>query len=380
MGPPQTVPTGGRGGRPGRGGIRSLFGQGGRASGGGFSVRNLIPGGFLSGNDEKYGNTNNNQLYDRSVKFNPLVHNFYLGKSENLYDKALINARDQVMFQSSNKYNTENEVYKTDNWNFYKNDEIVKQTATQLKSAPLSSTEPSDYQTKYPTNFPPNQSYQYPNGKAAIMSTMSIPVENVYSSFREKSLAAVDKSIQTSINSNQSQGIKQDEHASHSISSLAPYRSNQINITKVELNNNTGSILQANDLGKLKSTVSMRKGIILNPATNSSSSIFNQESNTDEITEPSTKYSNRDTGFNSVASTMPYYSKSNNLSTLSIAKTPTSAMNNNTTINSRDLSDTINYSISSRNGTTASMISNPTHKELARSESFYLTEFSNVKL
>jgi hypothetical protein len=332
----------------------------------------------MSGNDEKY--SGNNQLYDRSVKFNPLVHNFYLGKNENPYDKALINARDQVIFQSSSKYNTENEIYKTDNWNFYKNDEVVKQTATQLKSAPPpSSTEPLEYQTKYPTNYPPNQSYQYPNGKAAIMSTMSIPVENVYSSFREKSSMVVDKSIQTNINANQAQANKHEEQATHSASSLPPYRSNQINITKVELNNNTGSILQASDLSKLKSTVSMRKGIILNPATNSSSSIFNHESNTDEITETSTKYSNRDTGFNSVTSTMPYYSKSNNLNNLSSAKTPINAMNN-TTLNSRDLSDTINYSISSRNGTTASMISNPTHKELPRSESFYLTEFSNVKL
>ena len=90
---------GGAAGAGGPGGIgRSIFNQTG-ISESLPSVRGLIPGGFLAANT---------QMQDRSVKFNPLVHNFYYNNQKSdFYDKAMW--EKALLEQQQQFYNQDNQ-------------------------------------------------------------------------------------------------------------------------------------------------------------------------------------------------------------------------------------------------------------------------------
>lgn len=65
----------------------------------------------------------NNDYVDRSVKFNPLINNFYYTQPTEVYDKALISARDQAI-ASSRSYpsdlDSDKFIIGSKNWNYYK--------------------------------------------------------------------------------------------------------------------------------------------------------------------------------------------------------------------------------------------------------------------
>jgi len=175
--------------------------------------------------------------------------------------------------------------------------------------------------------------------------------------------------------------------------SSSPYKTNQLNITTVELpfnlpnsgeNNNTNG---NNNQIKFKRLINyQRKGIVLNPSTTSVSNLYTHESNTDEVAEQNNN------NFNNIhrsSSTPPpsFTSKetqnnNNNQQQQQLQQMSTEiVVKDDLEIQERNhMSSEESNNNSLSNPATASLISNPTYKELPRNESFYLNEFSSVKL
>lgn len=266
------------------------------------SVRNLIPGGLLT------PNLGVNDFVDRSVKFNPLVHNFFYNtkpSSRDIYDKALINARNQAILSrsypcdmdSSDKFFVDSK-----NWNYFKVndppkfDEIKKETSLPIKSI-FGSTE---YQVNNNSN----------NNNVCSQNCPAFQI------FEAQSKAKNINQIQVSLeNTNEKQNITRVDLPDLSKTNYSLKQ--QINY----LHNSTNKIPE----GKL-----MDDRIVLSPGLNCLTSNLNlnqpTESNTDENLEHSGK-------------------------------------------------------ILEKNFTSSTGTLMGSHlKELPRNESFYLTEYSSVKL
>ena len=169
-------------------------------------------------------------------------------------------------------------------------------------------------------------------------------------------------------------------HKSDNGGANSSYR--QANVTKVDLPYGhepptyTSNTDNANKyaLAQQQQQQQLRKGIVLNPTANSVANIYNQESTTDENAE----LNHSRTTQRSSSTPPPVFSVQNNQLTTEIIVKDDSEVRDRSRSESEDLHS---LSISSKNNpATASLISNPTYKELARNESFYLNEFSSVKL
>ena len=392
------------GGESGAGGGMPAAGGGG---GGGFgrqifdssgiteslpSVRGLIPGGFLSPNT---------QLQDRSVKFNPLVHNFYYNNQQksDMFDKALY---EKAMLEKQNSiptfYNQEN----TNNedggggkvaWNHHPG----LQYWNQFKSSDSGFNEnfaSKEAAPSKPPNYHQNNSYDYQYRKSGAGGQQVNPTNYV----RIPSLQSSPAHTLTRVKYNPpmfNPGYF-NPHYDYNMGSTSrcdsPYKTNQLNITTVELPFNlpgsNENVNGGNNQIKFKRLINyQRKGIVLNPSTNSVSNLYTQESNTDEQAEQNINYNNT------------HRSSSTPPPTLSTKDTLNNNNNNNNTNQHHQLSteitvkddleiqernrissDESSHNNSLSNPATASLISNPTYKELPRNESFYLNEFSSVKL
>ena len=133
-----------------------------------------------------------------------------------------------------------------------------------------------------------------------------------------------------------------------------------------------------------------RKGIVLNPSTTSVSNLYTHESNTDEGAEqnnnnfnnihrssstPPPSFTSKETlNNNNNNNQQQQQQQHQQMSTEIVVKDDLEIQERN----HMSSEESNNNSLS--NPATASLISNPTYKELPRNESFYLNEFSSVKL
>ena len=339
------------------------------------NFRNITSNLLSSENNEAF--IPNNNLIDRSVKFNPLVYYNNNNNASNIdyYKKNLIeNAksveslpryyqRDDNIEKLPPQYPTSNH-----NWSYYRinNDngygEYVKESSLPTFKTPTRLT--NDYHTMPMVNNNNNQYFpQYSR----------IPITS----------SQRDKAIQTStLKSNHDSSFSQ-QYASISPRSNKYTQSPPSNTAKNDItmySSYTQHVTQQNNRFR-KGLTNTKGGIVLNPAT-SLTSIYNHESNTDESIEFNNNNSNSN-NLNSNQFSQPSSMTYNNLDTNSTKNdfSSSNSISNNNDKNNSNLATSstgaLSISINSKNGT-ASILSNPTHKELPRHDTFYFNE--SVKL
>lgn len=252
------------------GGISNMFGGGGGAGARGgahqtpingfmdnLNVRSLIPGGLLSAPTSLMHDT---QFQDRSVKFNPLVHNFYYNKASDAYDKALMEARDQALIKNAQKmYQLDNEnhkiAYATSNWDPYRPNDSGFEEIVKENSAPLRAMNPGGIYEYQSMNM-----YSPSTSKIPIVQSTPNPTLNRYAS--PPIYVSHEKLISMKVPNSSEKYI---------------YDSSNLNddahITKVDLAYSSQYTQNAQQ-NKIKKAVNYRKGIVLN-SSNSISSILN---------------------------------------------------------------------------------------------------------
>jgi hypothetical protein len=332
-----------------------------------------ITSNLFSENNEQF--IPNNNLIDRSVKFNPLVYYNNNNNASNIdyYKKNLIENAKSVeslprYYQRDDNIEKLPPQYPTNpNWSYYRinNDngygEYVKENNLPTFKTPTRIT--NDYHTM-PLNTSNSQYFpQYSR----------IPITSCQR----------DKAIQTStLKSNHDNSFSQ-QYASISPRSNKYTQSPPMNAPKNDItmySSYTQHVTQQNNRFR-KGFTNTKGGIVLNPAT-SLTSIYNHESNTDESIEFNNNNSNSN-NLNSNQFSQPSSMTYNNLDTNSSKNdfSSSNSISNNNDKNNSNLATcstgAISISINSKNGT-ASILSNPTHKELPRHDTFYFNE--SVKL
>jgi hypothetical protein len=383
----------GRGG--GGGGISSILsnlggggggGGGGRMAGIGRSLlgdnpiggilenvnfRNITSNLLSSQNNEPF--ISNNNLLDHSVKFNPLVYYNSNNNASNIdyYKKNLIeNAksieslpryyqRDDNIEKFPPQYSSTNQ-----NWSYYRinNDNGYSEfiNESNLPTFKTSTRLTNDYHTMPIIN----------NNNQSFPKYSRIPIT---SSHRDK---AIQTGTQKSNNDSYSQQYASISPKSNKYTQSPP---NKNDITMYS--SYTQHVTQQNNRFR-KGLTNLKGGIVLNPAT-SLTSIYNHESNTDESIEFNNNNSNPNNLNNnqfSQPSSMTYNNLDSNSTKNDFSSLNSISNNNDKSNNSNQATSStgaISISINSKNGT-ASILSNPTHKELPRHDTFYFNE--SVKL
>jgi hypothetical protein len=353
------------------------------------SVRGLIPGGFLAPNS---------QLQDRSVKFNPLVHNFYYNNQQksDLLDKTMWEKQQNGLPKFYNQENNAAESGKVA-WNHPSTNPL--QYWNQFKSSDSGFNE--NFVSKEPKTLGPfhqnNNSYDFqyrtlghtnPTNYVRIPSLQSSPAHT---------LTRVKYNPPNTVSSGYF-NPHYDYNMNNASRSSSPYKTNQLNITTVELPFNLPNSGENNNINgsntnqiKFKRLINyQRKGIVLNPSTTSVSNLYTHESNTDEGAEqnnnnfnnihrssstPPPSFTSKETlNNNNNNNQQQQQQQHQQMSTEIVVKDDLEIQERN----HMSSEESNNNSLS--NPATASLISNPTYKELPRNESFYLNEFSSVKL
>ena len=371
------------------GGVRNLvdtargaIGSGGRGSGGGGggglleSLSNTVSGigNILSFRPSPHNDIDDNT--ERSVKFNPLVHYYnenynFDEDDEDRYPQTKDKYRplhDQQPLSTSTVAETLPQTYKYYRVNDKGFEEVIKEESLPLRSNSNSHSQKQHYSQQQQQQHHQNQIQliQQSADDLSNISTQIIKVPNfsTISIITPPSQRRDDKFVQTN-----------DGETSFATDVTGFYQhlrpSIKSNVVNADLNNSQL---------KYKKIINFHKGIVLKPS-NSTSNLFNHESNTDD-TFIDTAHIMANTQDNLSYVSNPNYNPNIKVTVIN----PATCQNNN---NDDDAS--ISTSSNSSNNThceinnpkhTASIISNNSAlvAGLARNESFYLTEFANVKL